>query len=124
MKHAFQSAKSDGGDATIVKPSNWNDSHVYSRTAISSNTSINSTHDLVEMTTGGGGITATLPDATTVTAGKPYKFIKVDSGAGAGTIATTGGQTINGNSTYSLVEQWQHVEVYSDGSNWKVIGGN
>lgn len=27
LKHAFQSAKSDGGDATLVQPSNWNADH-------------------------------------------------------------------------------------------------
>lgn len=27
IKHKFQSAKSDGGDATLVRPSNWNDEH-------------------------------------------------------------------------------------------------
>lgn len=28
LKHAFQSAKSDGADTTIVRPSNWNEEHV------------------------------------------------------------------------------------------------
>lgn len=28
LKHAFTSAKSDGGDTTIVRPSNWNEEHV------------------------------------------------------------------------------------------------
>ena len=27
LKHKFQSAKSDGGDASLVRPSNWNDEH-------------------------------------------------------------------------------------------------
>jgi len=27
IKHAFTSAKADGGDATLVRPSNWNDNH-------------------------------------------------------------------------------------------------
>lgn len=27
IKHTFQSAKSDGGDATLVRPSNWNANH-------------------------------------------------------------------------------------------------
>lgn len=27
VKHAFTSAKADGGDATLVQPSNWNASH-------------------------------------------------------------------------------------------------
>jgi methionyl-tRNA formyltransferase len=28
VKHAFTSAKSDGGDATLVRPSDWNAGHV------------------------------------------------------------------------------------------------
>lgn len=28
LKHAFVSGKADGGDATLVQPSNWNDTHV------------------------------------------------------------------------------------------------
>lgn len=28
VKHVFASAKSDGADATLVRPSNWNDYHV------------------------------------------------------------------------------------------------
>jgi hypothetical protein len=27
IKHVFQSAKADGGDATLIRPSNWNDNH-------------------------------------------------------------------------------------------------
>lgn len=27
IKHAFQSAKPDGGDTALVRPSNWNDLH-------------------------------------------------------------------------------------------------
>jgi len=29
-KHLFQSAKSDGADATVVQPGDWNDEHVLS----------------------------------------------------------------------------------------------
>lgn len=30
ITHTFVSAKADGGDATLVRPSNWNDTHVTS----------------------------------------------------------------------------------------------
>jgi len=32
MKHGFVSAKSDGGDATLVRPSNWNAAHTWEAT--------------------------------------------------------------------------------------------
>lgn len=30
LKHAFTSAKADGGDSTLVQPSNWNAEHTLS----------------------------------------------------------------------------------------------
>lgn len=33
IKHAFASAKADGGDPTVVRPSNWNDGHVITMAA-------------------------------------------------------------------------------------------
>jgi hypothetical protein len=29
VKHSFTSSKADGADTTLVRPSNWNDGHVY-----------------------------------------------------------------------------------------------
>jgi hypothetical protein len=75
------------------------------------------------VTTGASVITATLPTAVGI--GGQFAIIKkVDSGAGSVSVATTSGQTIDGGSTYSLVNQWQFVEVCSDGANWQIIGNN
>lgn len=32
VKHRFQSPKADGGDTTLIRPSNWNDTHIIEMT--------------------------------------------------------------------------------------------
>ena len=82
-----------------------------------------STNVLVLATGGSGGITQTLPTAVGLT-GQKARIKKVDSGVGTVTIATTSGQTIDGGSTYLLVNQWQYVSLESDGSNWQIVENN
>lgn len=74
-------------------------------------------------TTGSSSFTVTMLDATSV---RSQQFIikKVDSGSGVVTIGTSFGQTIDGKSTYTLINQNQFVSVISDGTNWQVIGAN
>lgn len=66
-----------------------------------------------------GAFTVTLPTAVGVT-GQTYTVTKVDSSANALTIGTTSSQTIAGQTTYKIYNQYQSVTVYSDGSNWQV----
>lgn len=75
------------------------------------------------VTTGSSTITATLPTAVGIS-GQVIVVKKVDSGSGLVSIATTSAQTIDGNSTYQLTNQWQFIWVMSDGSNWQIISGN
>jgi len=123
MKHAFSSAKADGGDATLVKPSDWNAFHIFDVQAVSTNTTLTTAHDIVEVTTGSSTITLTLPTAVGIK-GKPYTLKKVDSGTGSVLIDGAGTETIEGLLNYSLVNQWQYVEIYSDNANWKIKGNN
>lgn len=123
MKHLFNNTHADGTDLTLTKPSDWNAFHIYGVNALNASTLLNATHDHILGTAGAGGITLTLPTAVGI-AGKPYHIKKVDSAAGSITIATTSGQTIDAGATYLLVNQWQYVEVYSDGANWQIRGNN
>lgn len=75
------------------------------------------------VTTGSSTIITTLPTAVG-NSGDVIFFKKVDSGVGLVSVATTSAQTIDGLSTYSLVDQWQFLEVVSDGSNWQIISNN
>lgn len=65
------------------------------------------------------GFTVTLP--TAVSATKTYTVKKIDSAAHNVTIATTGGQTIDGASTFVIGTQWQSATVGSNGSNWFIV---
>ena len=67
------------------------------------------------------GFTLTLPTAVG-TIGKTYIIKKTDSSTNAVTIGTTSSQTIDGNTTYALSNQWGGVTLQSDGSNWLIIG--
>ena len=74
-------------------------------------------------TGGSGGITDVLPTAVGHF-GQGFLIKKVDAGAGAVTIQTIDSQTIDGQASYVLANQFQYVEVISDGSNWNVVANN
>ena len=67
------------------------------------------------------GFTLTLPTAVGNT-GKTYVIKKTDSSTNAVNIGTTSSQTIDGNTTYAISNQWGGVTLQSDGSNWLIIG--
>ena len=70
-----------------------------------------------------GGYNATLPDATTCNNSK-FTVINGDGNSGNG-IKTLSSQTINGvnctSTAYNLAQQYQFIEVQSDGSNYWII---
>ena len=68
----------------------------------------------------GGAFNLTLPTASGRT-GRIYVLRKSDASANAVTVVTSGGQSINGATTYPLTTQYQTVRVQCDGSNWIVI---
>jgi hypothetical protein len=72
--------------------------------------------------TGTTATTVTLPTAATC-AGRIYwiKNASTTAPVPALTIATTGGQTIDGNANWLMDEPYEIVRVVSDGSNWYVL---
>ena len=54
-------------------------------------------------------------------AGQPVTIKRVDGSANTVTIATTGGQSIDGQATLALTGQYVAVTLVSDGANWFVI---
>lgn len=62
----------------------------------------------------------TLPDATAYP-GLRLILKKVDSGSNTVTIDGTSSQTMDGVSSYVLSEQFQFVEVMSNGTNWDIV---
>jgi hypothetical protein len=74
----------------------------------------------VQATAGIAGLTLTLQTATGV-GGQKATIIQVDQGIGGVLVNTTGGQTINGGTSYELTNQWQSFTVESNNANWRVI---
>lgn len=79
---------------------------------------------LVEASGGAAGITISLPDATQ-SKGNKITIEKMDaSNLGAVTVQPTGGQTMSGQASWLLVNQYQFVTVESDGANWLITANN
>lgn len=75
--------------------------------------------ELVPANATGGAFTVTLPTAATATG--PIGVKKVDDTDTAITVATTGGQTIDGASTRTLDTPRAGETYYPYGSNWMVM---
>lgn len=67
--------------------------------------------------------TVTLQTADTV-AGRVYIIIDESNGAGSNTITvgTEGSELINGSATQAISTNYGYLKVYSDGTNWFIIG--
>jgi hypothetical protein len=64
-----------------------------------------------------GAVTITLPSA--VGSNKQYTIKRINSGANNVTIALTGGQSLDGNTSgLNLTTQYQSMTVFSNGTNW------
>jgi trimeric autotransporter adhesin len=70
-----------------------------------------------------GNITITMPTAVGIT-GKTYIIKKVDSSANVVIVATTSSQTIDGIVTRNIVNQYDSMQIQTDGANWFIIGFN
>jgi len=82
----------------------------------SSNYSLTATDNIVNAT---ASLTFTLPSVTGLT-GKIY-YIKNFTGSGSVTVNTTGGVTIDGQSSWIMSNQYSSMTVFTDGSNWYII---
>jgi len=91
--------------------------------AVSTIGNMSDANSIERVTTGASTITRTLPTAVG-RQNKVFTIKKVDSGSGQVTIATTSGQTIDGQTTWTLINQYQFITVISNGANWDIIGQN
>lgn len=89
-------------------------------TSVSANYTAKASDRVIFATSGAGGITVTLPTVTSLK-GARYTIKKVDSGAGALTIATTSSQTIDGTTTKTLPAQYDKITVVTDGTAWFTV---
>ena len=89
------------------------------RTATAVSVAAGTTDYLIGVTSTAAARTITLPTAVG-SAGKTY-IVKDESGGAATnniTLATTGGQTIDGAATIAIAANYGVARVYSDGANW------
>lgn len=68
----------------------------------------------------GGPITVTLPTAVGHL-GRDYIIKRVNAGSNDVVVDALNVETIDGQVTYTLIDQWESVTIISDNSNWKVI---
>lgn len=95
-----------GGGGGIVREVN----------VISTNTNAGDTAGIDYVYVVSGTTTVTLPTAV----GNTNLYTIKNVGAGVILIATTGGQSIDGDASLSLVTQFTSVDLISDGSNWNI----
>jgi lysophospholipase L1-like esterase len=67
-----------------------------------------------------GAVTITLPTAAGIQ-GRAFQVKKTDSSSNSCSLATTGGQSIDGATSVALSTQYSLKKVESDGSNWQVV---
>ncbi len=92
----------------------------YNTTSVTTNTTITQTSGLVTLvvTCSSTDITIYLPTAAANEAS--YNIIKVDSTANKVIIDPDGSETIDGASTMYIYDQWNFLQIQSDGTNWVV----
>lgn len=88
----------------------------------SSDYTLTENDQLVTANAGAGNVVITLPTAVGIP-GRTYTVKRTDGSGNSLTLATTGGQTIDGSATKTML-QYQYYTVVSDGAGWSIIGSN
>ncbi len=68
--------------------------------------------------TSSGSVTINLPATADTQVGRTYKITKTTSDTNSVIITRNGVQTINGATTFSLILQYDSIEIVLDGTNW------
>lgn len=80
--------------------------------ALTTNTTLDATHQVVTVDASGGARTITLPDCVAGILGRTYRIKKIDSSANTVTLARTGSDdTFDGATSYTITNQYQSVDV-------------
>jgi hypothetical protein len=97
--------------AGLVRPS----------TALTSNTTLTSAHNVLRCDASGGAFTVTLP-AVAISTDWEYTLIKVDDSANAVTIDGNSAELVNFAATYALSTQGAHATIHCDATQWLITG--
>jgi hypothetical protein len=92
----------------------------FAYTSVTTNITLDTTHNVVSVDASGGARTITLPTAVDI-GGRQYTIRKLDSSGNAVTIDGNGSETINGATTKVLAAQYDVATIISNNANWVVI---
>ena len=129
ITHTFVSAKEDGDDETLVRPSNWNAEHigepdllalVLALASKTSNYTVLSTDCVILCDASGGAFTITLPALSAVSDGKVYHIKKIDSSGLSVTIDGSGSETIDGVTMQVITDQYTSILLVKSSSEWGI----
>jgi hypothetical protein len=121
LKHAFQSAKADGADTSIVRPSDWNAEHVLTQ----------ATGKLLGRTSAGAGATEEISVGSNLTLSSGTLSVAASptfSGKASFPASTATGANVNlgygANVTSNLVDgdvwiETNNLRWYSNGTTWR-----
>lgn len=87
----------------------------------SANYTVTASDRLINVDTSGGDVTLALPAISGVTANVPFSFVKSASASNNLVIDPNSTEQIEGASTYTLTAQYARVDIYSDGSQWRIV---
>lgn len=119
-----QGEKGDAGEQGVAGPQGEQGSPgeqgELAQRDITANYTLTNSDDSVRADTSSGQLTVTLHSAVSARK-KKYSIGRGGSGFNNLVIATTSGQTINGESTITLWQPYTTVDLMPDGSNWRLI---
>lgn len=91
---------------------------------VTANTTLDATYYTVLADAAEGSLVITLPSAASAFSagvGRIYNIKKVDSSANTVTVDGDGDETLDGEATLVLDEQYQSVTIQSNGSSWSLL---
>lgn len=91
---------------------------------VTTNTTLNGFNAVTLVDATGGAVQISLPDPTVLPAFSVcFRVMKLDSSANAVTVSA-GARTLNGVTTKVLHQQYQCIDIMSDGANWFTVGAH
>jgi hypothetical protein len=122
ITHSFVSAVSDGGDATLVRPSDWNDDHVALSSdvnTVTTNETLTGNNSYVDLSTSGPAVTITVNTKVLVTVGAEVSWT---GSAAAGRYAVMG-YAVSGANTIAAARAKSFIIVSETNSGSDGGGG-
>jgi hypothetical protein len=122
LKHRFQSAQADGGDSSVIRPSNWNDEHDLwfgSRTITTAGALLSSDHLSIITLNAASALAISIAQAGSTGFPSGWGCFLRNVGAGIATVTPASCQ-INGAATLAMAQN-ESAALFCDGSNYSAV---